>query len=78
MKRVVTGADVSAMRLVIRRKKTDETLYWWHCDCGYANVRYDPCFGCHCRAPRQVRRNTRADRARRLTMAAEAFSRTGV
>jgi hypothetical protein len=37
---------------------TDETLRRWHCGCGYANVGYDPCFGCHCRAPRQVRRNT--------------------
>ena len=41
-----------------RRKRTDETLFWWHCRCGYANVRYDPCFGCHSRAPRQVRTNT--------------------
>jgi len=40
------------------RANPDETLYRWHCRCGYANVGYDPCFGCHCRAPRQVRANT--------------------
>jgi len=60
-----------------RRRRTDETLYWWHCPCGYANVRYDPCFGCHSRAPRQVRHNTWADRARRRAAAAEAVARTG-
>ena len=56
------------MRLVRRPRKNDETLFWWHCRCGYANVRYDPCFGCHTRAPRQVRHNTVADRARRLAL----------
>jgi hypothetical protein len=53
------------MSLVRRRRRTDETLYWWHCGCGYANVRDDPCFGCHSRAPRQVRRNTSTYRTRR-------------
>jgi hypothetical protein len=38
-----------------------ETLRLWHCPaCGYANAGKDPCAGCHKRAPRQVRANTRA------------------
>jgi hypothetical protein len=45
------------------RQRNEETLFWWHCRCGYANVRYDPCFGCHSRAPRQVRANTGRKRA---------------
>jgi len=37
-----------------------ETLRLWHCpECGYANVGYDPCHGCHKRAPRRVRSNTK-------------------
>jgi hypothetical protein len=75
MKRVVTRADSDYVSLLRRRRNSDETLFWWHCRCGYANVRYDPCFGCHIRAPREVRRNTRADRARRRAMADEAFAR---
>jgi hypothetical protein len=76
MQRLVTLTDSRDMRSLFGRKKTDETLFWWHCRCGYANVRYDPCFGCHTRAPRQIRRNTRADRVRRRTEAAEAVART--
>lgn len=72
MQRLVTESDTKDMRLLFGRKKSDETLFCWHCRCGYANVCYDPCFGCHIRAPLQVRRNTRADRARRRTEAAEA------
>jgi hypothetical protein len=78
MQRVVIGADTTVMRLPFGRTKTDETLFWWHCRCGYANVRYDPCFGCHIRAPKQVRRNTRADRARRRAAAADAVARAGL
>ena len=38
----------------------DETLRLWHCpECGYANVGSDPCAGCHKRAPRRVRANTK-------------------
>ena len=40
--------------------ETGETLYHWHCRCGYNNVGYDPCAGCNRRAPRQVRANTDA------------------
>jgi rubrerythrin len=37
-----------------------ETLRLWHCpECGYANVGRDPCAGCHKRAPRRVRSNTK-------------------
>jgi len=37
-----------------------ETLRLWHCPaCGYANVGKDPCLGCHKRAPRRVRDNTK-------------------
>jgi len=37
-----------------------EDLRLWHCpECGYANVGMDPCLGCHKRAPRQVRTNTK-------------------
>jgi hypothetical protein len=37
-----------------------ETLRLWHCpECGYANVGKDPCAGCHKRAPRRVRANTK-------------------
>ena len=72
MQRVVTEADTTGMRRFFLRKKSDETLFWWHCRCGYANVRYDPCFGCHIRAPRSVRQNTRADRERRRAAADDA------
>ena len=40
--------------------ETGETLYHWHCTCGYNNVGYDPCAGCNRRAPRRVRANTKA------------------
>jgi hypothetical protein len=37
-----------------------ETLRLWHCPaCGYANAGKDPCAGCHKRAPRIVRANTK-------------------
>jgi rubrerythrin len=37
-----------------------ETLRLWHCpECGYANVGMDPCLGCHKRAPRRIRSNTK-------------------
>ena len=39
--------------------ETSETLYHWHCMCGYNNVGYDPCAGCNRRAPRRVRANTK-------------------
>lgn len=39
--------------------ESDETLYHWHCTCGYNNVGYDPCAGCNRRAPRRVRFNTK-------------------
>jgi hypothetical protein len=38
---------------------TGETLYHWHCMCGYNNVGWDPCAGCNRRAPRRVRSNTK-------------------
>jgi hypothetical protein len=75
MNRMVTAADMRDVGRLLSRLKSDETLFWWHCRCGYANVRYDPCLGCHCRAPRIVRRNTRADRARRVAEAAAAVAR---
>jgi len=37
-----------------------ESLRYWHCGCGYSNLAFDPCAGCHRPAPRYVRRNTRA------------------
>ena len=40
--------------------ETGETLYHWHCVCGYNNVGFDPCAGCHRRAPRRIRANTTA------------------
>ncbi len=37
-----------------------ETLRLWHCpECGYANVGKGSCAGCHKRAPRHVRVNTK-------------------
>ena len=39
--------------------ENSETLYHWHCMCGYNNVGYDPCAGCNRRAPRRVRANTK-------------------
>ena len=37
-----------------------DTLRHWHCECGYHNASADPCSGCHRRAPRWIRANTRA------------------
>ena len=37
-----------------------DTLRHWHCMCGYHNAGADPCAGCHRRAPRWIRANTRA------------------
>jgi hypothetical protein len=54
-----------------------ETLRQWHCWCGYTNVGFDPCAGCHRPAPRQVRRNTRArpTPAGQTALAAELLAR---
>ena len=54
-----------------------ETLRNWHCWCGYTNVGFDPCAGCHRRAPRQVRNNTRARPApvAQTALAAELLAR---
>jgi hypothetical protein len=44
-----------------KNRAQGETLRLWHCPaCGYANPGKDPCAGCHKRAPRQVRANTKA------------------
>ena len=37
-----------------------DTLRHWHCRCGYHNAGFNPCSGCHRRAPRWIVRNTRA------------------
>ena len=36
-----------------------QTLRHWHCRCGYHNAGFDPCAGCHRRAPKWIRINTR-------------------
>ena len=37
---------------------SQETLRRWRCPCGYSNVGYNPCAGCHRPAPRPVVANT--------------------